>query len=276
MNEAAHILLVTELDATRQRWSDSLRDCDLRVTTPDELTAGQDVDVILTDHALSADLERLARDGASVIRVGSDEECDLRLDAAASDAEIRLACRLQARISRLTRERDLGEHERATLADLTLTDPLTGLRNRRAWDQQAGPLAGAANGVCLLLIDLDLFKRINETQGHAVGDSVLRAAATALQASLRPGDFIVRLGGDEFAVLLPELPVQATERVVERIRQAILCHTEAAGGRVTGSVGYVVSAVPVGLEELFAAADHALRAAKVGGRDQAVQGELAG
>ena len=274
MTEASHILLVTASAATRERWSQLLMSADTVVTTLEESAGGQVFDVILADQRLPAELEPLLRHGTSVIQIGAAEPCDLLLPADVTEAEIRLACQLQAKIARLIRASALGEHEREKLTDLALTDPLTGLCNRRAWDEQAADLANSSGGACLMLIDLDRFKDVNEQLGHATGDAVLRAAAMALQESLRPGDFVVRLGGDEFAVLIPELRAATAASVVERVRQSIASHSQEAGRCITGSVGFVASTGSQPLASLFEAADKALRLAKASGRDQALQGRL--
>ncbi|MBP89013.1 MAG: hypothetical protein CMJ64_20250 [Planctomycetaceae bacterium] len=274
MTEAPRILLVTETAATLERWSGLLGQGDFEVTTQEMLVGSHRVDVILADQSLPAELEQLVRDGTSVIKIGASEPCDLLLEVDATEAEIRLACQLQAKISRLTRESAIGETEREKLADLALTDPLTGLQNRRAWDDQAPKLAAAPGGACLVLIDLDHFKQVNDEHGHAAGDAVLTATGEALRASLRPDDFVVRLGGDEFAFLIPGLRVENAVSVVERVRQSIGSHAEAVGWVITSSVGFVVSTRSVQLASLFEATDQALRDAKTSGRDKAMQGRL--
>ena len=93
------------------------------MTTQDESTGHECVDVILADQSLPAELGQLVRDGTSVIQIGTAEACDLPLAADVTDAEIRLACQLQTKISRLTRASAISEHEREKLTDLALTDP---------------------------------------------------------------------------------------------------------------------------------------------------------
>ena len=110
---------------------------------------------------------------------------------------------------------------RRQLSHHSLTDPLTGLLNRRGF---AGASAGAFDGhrrgrakVALVLIDLDLFKDYNDVYGHAAGDELLRWIGAELGSAVRPGDSVARLGGDEFAVLLPETDAGAAASLVERI-----------------------------------------------------------
>jgi diguanylate cyclase (GGDEF)-like protein len=100
------------------------------------------------------------------------------------------------------RERD-AERERllARLSALAATDELTGLANRRAWDQALGALVGGDTQFALALFDLDGFKRLNDERGHRVGDQALKACAAAWQVRLGPGDVLARLGGDEFGLL---------------------------------------------------------------------------
>jgi diguanylate cyclase (GGDEF)-like protein len=122
----------------------------------------------------------------------------------------------QARVAATERAMLLAQVE-----DLARTDALTGVGNRRHWDEavEARFAAGAVRGpVCVVVLDLDGFKQLNDTDGHAAGDRALRASATAWQAQLRLGDLIVRLGGDEFALLLEDCETGVAERVVARLR----------------------------------------------------------
>ena len=109
--------------------------------------------------------------------------------------------------------------------DLAHRDELTGLYNRRLlalverelWDQ----MAGQESSISLVLIDLDLFKQVNDTYGHLAGDEVLVATAEALRANFREGDILVRYGGDEFLILLPGAGETEAEALAERTREAL-------------------------------------------------------
>lgn len=166
-------------------------------------------------------------------------------------------------------------HEEAR--NLALTDKLTGLRNRRLFDQQLShELARAKRDgrpLALLLLDIDHFKRVNDTHGHPAGDQVLQSVARVVGSGLRECDLAARFGGEEFAVILPDTGRAGAVSVAERIRGAV---AEAAlrleGGRqvrVTASIG--VSVFPGGEaapDRLLECADQALYTAKREGRNR--------
>jgi diguanylate cyclase (GGDEF)-like protein len=164
------------------------------------------------------------------------------------------------------------------LEHLALTDGLTGLHNHRHFHEALGrEVARAArNGrpFGVLMIDVDHFKRLNDQLGHPAGDEVLRIVAAALAGSVRRGDVCARYGGEEFAVLLPETdPVEAA-RTGERARAAVASALPAGGERPAVSVSVGVAAFPRDgrcAEDVLAAADRALYAAKRGGRDRVVE-----
>ena len=161
------------------------------------------------------------------------------------------------------------ERERERLLDelfaLAHTDPLTGLPNRRAWNQaleeavSAQRTSGPSPWVALL--DIDHFKRLNDLNGHAYGDRVLRATAARWQTLLREGDLQARYGGEEFSLLLGSCEAATATTVVERIRHA--------SEEVTCSAG--ITQVDPGdtADMVMQRADRALYAAKAGGRDRA-------
>jgi diguanylate cyclase (GGDEF)-like protein len=160
------------------------------------------------------------------------------------------------------------------LARQAVTDPLTGLRNRRGFlAESATALARCARAgqeVAVVMIDLDRFKSINDVHGHAAGDAVLRATAEAVAAGLRAGDLPGRLGGEEFALLLPDADLDAAAATAERLRTALTAAVQHPGGaRVTASFG-VARVGEEGLDAALAAADAALYRAKQGGRDRVV------
>lgn len=172
-------------------------------------------------------------------------------------------------LERLERER---EHSRRLEASAN-TDELTGVGNRRAFDEAlAALLARRAKGgseLCLLMIDLDHFKRYNDTHGHLAGDQALRLAGALLRAALRPGDIAARYGGEEFAVLLPGIDAERAAMVAERLARDFRI-ADWPHEPVTISVG-VAEAVPgEAPQSLVARADAALYQAKAAGRDRAV------
>ncbi len=160
---------------------------------------------------------------------------------------------------------------RARAVEQALTDPLTGLRNRRGLDRALGRLAAGGVPFGLVHLDLDHFKQINDSRGHAAGDRVLAEVAARLRRAVRDDDSVARLGGDEFVILLPGLREAARiEAVAQRLlddlmRPIVLDGAEVA---VSASLGVVLwpGAGPASAEALLMAADRALYASKDAGR----------
>ena len=122
----------------------------------------------------------------------------------------------------------------------------------------------------MLILDVDHFKRFNDTYGHASGDEVLRAVGRTMQTLLRPSDLAARLGGEEFVLLLPETDMEGAKGVAERLRHSIEMISLPQLGRVTASMGGV-TVVPEADTDMNAAleeADRMLYQAKEGGRNQ--------
>jgi diguanylate cyclase (GGDEF)-like protein len=153
-------------------------------------------------------------------------------------------------------------------------DPLTGLLNRKAlegrFEEIAQQAALTGQPICLIAMDLDHFKRVNDEHGHARGDAVLKDAAYLLRKSLRSFELVYRLGGEEFLIVLPGVAVTEGCVIAERVR-AGLEETRAGGLPVTVSLG-VASAfgTDVAFAPLFRAADEALYEAKRTGRNRVV------
>lgn len=166
------------------------------------------------------------------------------------------------------------EGARSQAEEQALTDTLTGLRNRRALDMALGAACAGPQEFALMHIDLDHFKAVNDTLGHAAGDAVLREVARVLRAETRMGDTVARVGGDEFVILLPQMTdkavlVQVAERIISRLCQPIVfedtqCRIGASVG-LTISTGYTLRDA----DRMIADADQALYAAKRAGRAQA-------
>jgi diguanylate cyclase (GGDEF)-like protein len=162
------------------------------------------------------------------------------------------------------------------LAAAARTDPKTGLLNATAWQREAdGEVARALRSVtplALLLIDVDHFKRVNDSHGHLMGDEVLRALAAELRQQVRDSDVVGRFGGEEFTVLLPRTDAAGACRIAERLRSSaggLSIPAEAARINVTVSIGVsVLGQHGNDLFELLAAADVALYRAKDAGRNQ--------
>lgn len=157
---------------------------------------------------------------------------------------------------------------------LRRTDTLTGLSGRGDWEEQAERLLQArilnGDAACLLLIDIDSFKQVNDRYGHAAGDEVLRAVANRLRTVLRPNDRAGRLGGDEFVVLLPDTAATEASLVAERLRSAVeqLRLREYPEVHTTISIGLAAARnAPVALREWLNDADGALYRAKGAGRN---------
>ena len=136
-----------------------------------------------------------------------------RIGRAVADASELLISQAKAR-EELSAERDL-------LARISGIDPLTGIANRRGWDERAKSLIAVASGPShLLSIDLDQLKDANDRYGHPAGDALIRAAANLLTSSVRDSDLVARVGGDEFAVLLVGADAAAADNIRRRIRRA--------------------------------------------------------
>jgi diguanylate cyclase (GGDEF)-like protein len=158
------------------------------------------------------------------------------------------------------------------------TDPLTGLPNRRYFDEFSALLVGrrrAGDAVAVLMIDIDRFKSLNDTYGHPVGDEVLRSVATAITTAVRDQDVPARIGGEEFAVLLrnpgPDVAVEIGERVRQAVRDLDFGPIGVPGVSVSVGVANATSADET-VKALLDRADQALLRAKRAGRDRVIAG----
>lgn len=165
------------------------------------------------------------------------------------------------------------------LERLSRIDVLTGLPNRRHWEETAGSelarFLRARRPAVVMLIDVDNFKEVNDSHGHAVGDEVLRCVAGVLQATVRDIDTPARYGGDEFAVLLTEADIGGARDVAERIRTGFLERRgeAAAQQRCTLSIGLAeADRLLVNVDDWVRRADAAMYRAKAGGRDRVDSG----
>ena len=226
----------------------------------------------------ASDLEQLKKDVSQRM-----EAIGQRMDAfrKAEDerfeqSEQRMA-QMQQRLTSLEQEstelRERVQHEQQR----ALHDPLTGLANRLAFDERAQQEIARweryDTPLSLLVLDVDFFKRVNDTYGHKAGDMVLKTIAQLLGKLLRETDFLARFGGEEFVALLPESDSTAALRVAEKLRQGVAdCgfHFQGQAVPVTISIGITQLRRGDTMESAFERADNALYSAKEGGRNRCV------
>lgn len=280
MSRAVRILLATSDPARRRAWSEALRTSRCQIVESNGQPA-EDIDVLVIDQPLSEakltlDEDRLSRGQMGMVAVGIGLPADVSLPADHSSRELRLACLLLAEIVRLRRQREVSRRQEKVLTHLALSDPLTGLPNRRAWEQQiAERLGGAGEGSqwCLAMLDIDNFHEINDVQGHLAGDTCLKRIADRLTGAVRRGGFVARLGGDEFGILLGRVAADQSPALVDLIRIQSAEEGDAASGRpaLKLSAGWATVDCPVskaGIQEAIDRADQALRLAKREGRNR--------
>ncbi len=212
------------------------------------LVAGEDVTV--PDDWSEGELRFLAR---------AVQELGRKLDQSRRD--------LEARNHELERANDV-------LEQLSITDGLTRLHNHRhfqdRYHSEARRSERTAQPLCLVLIDIDDFKRLNDVHGHSAGDKVLAGVAEVMNAQVRETDYLARYGGEEFAMLLPETDLTGTMQLIEKLRFAVAEARFDVGGAeapigVTVSAGVAIFSGDA--DEAFDAADRALYEAKAGGKD---------
>jgi diguanylate cyclase (GGDEF)-like protein len=171
-------------------------------------------------------------------------------------------------VTDITAEVDLT----AAYERLALTDPLTGLTNRRGAEQvirrEIHRARRYGNEVAFVLLDVDHFKLVNDSHGHGMGDEVLRLVAHAIAARLRDSDLPARWGGEEFLLLLPNTPLEAARMCAERIRASVSTLTTPIARPVTISGGVVQLLSGESLPDVIARADALLYEAKRSGRNR--------
>jgi two-component system cell cycle response regulator len=267
----------------------------VRAATADEavaLIAEKQFDLVFLDLNLRGPdsgmdlLERLCGKGVDVPVIvvtgsGNERKAVDAMKAGAYDYLVKdnLTADVLARAVRYACRRHLLEQEKARmvqkLAELSVTDELTALPNRRLLSQrlEEETMRSARSGrpFALLMIDLDHFKEVNDRHGHQVGDSVLRECAATLKECLRGSDLVARYGGEEFCVMLPDTSAHGARFAAERLRQAV---AGLSAPVPTVSVGVAMSELGGSVDDLIRHADEALYQAKSAGRNRvAVYGE---
>lgn len=241
-----------------------------------------DVGVVLMDEpqlrqGVRLPVQRWERGEIGTVLVGATGPADVQLPADATPREIVLACRMLGQIVSLRRRLNQEERQQKVLRTAAATDSLTGLANRRAWDEMLqrlahSPPAANAGVTVLALLDIDGFKSWNAEFGHALADQQLISVAERLTAAVRRGDFVFRWGGDEFALLLTGVEPSASGQLVEMIRDAAGLH---APRSLTLSAGWAIlpsNEGKMGTALAFREADEQLRRAKNAGGNRSSPG----
>lgn len=218
----------------------------------------------LAHHKAYHEVERLVRGQAARTRAMLAaielEAQDIRHESA----------RLRRASDAMTDELETLRDQTSRLDDRVRRDVLTELANRRAFDEWLDRLFGSGALVSVALLDIDLFKSVNDTHSHLVGDEVLRRVARIIRSTVRSGDMAARYGGEEFGLVLPDTPLEEAAVVCERVRQAVAGADWAA---VRPSLSVTVS-VGVSQEDrakpALAVADKRLYEAKRAGRNRVV------
>jgi diguanylate cyclase (GGDEF)-like protein/PAS domain S-box-containing protein len=180
-------------------------------------------------------------------------------------------------IADLRQRRQAEAKNAALLAQLerqAMSDTLTGLPNRRAYENEAGRMLARARRsgapITVGIADIDHFKKVNDDHGHAVGDEVLSAVSAVIAQAARSSDFVARIGGEEFGLLFPDAMPETAHAVAERIRRAVanfpVSTSTGAALNLTVSIG--LARFEGGLSESLSHADGALYEAKNTGRNQ--------
>lgn len=169
--------------------------------------------------------------------------------------------------------------EKRTLEELSVTDPITGLKNHRYFQARLKIEVERADRhkrpLTLAMIDIDHFKKVNDRYGHPIGDEVLKAVAQRLNEKVRSLDTVARYGGEEFAIIMPDTPIDAGYLVAERIRRACEETPVECASRKSIAITFSIGVAAFGArtstaDELIRIADQALYQAKSQGRNQTV------
>jgi diguanylate cyclase (GGDEF)-like protein/PAS domain S-box-containing protein len=240
-------------------WSEAIRESRTSVGAPLSIEVSSDEERIFVVNS-SPVLDGWGRSKGAIVTF--DDVTELEQKSAA----------LEDALAMLEKSQDEIRLRNEELQVLAKRDPLTGVANRRAffeWLERAFAVAQReGQNLCCLMVDIDHFKRVNDTHGHSAGDEVIRRIAEALTAEVRSGDSVCRYGGEEFCVFLPGAPIEAAAAVAERLRRRI----ESPGfARVPVTASFGVSSSRFGATkptELISQADDALYASKQAGRNR--------
>lgn len=242
---------------------------------------GQVVSFLKQTEEKSGDYGRTLENAATDLKSGLAPEQIRQIVSSLAAATLDMANHnkhLNEQLQRSTREVDALRANLENVRVESLTDSLTGLANRRMFDEtlrmRMEEARGAQTELCLVLADIDHFKRFNDTWGHHTGDQILRFLASAMQSHARPDVLVARYGGEEFAMIMPRMNARAAAQTAEALRAAIQAKrlrrrsTNEDLGQVTVSIGIArlqPGDTPQGILER---ADACLYASKRNGRNQ--------
>lgn len=290
MSQDRPVLVLSRNAARADAWQRALGTAGIETVTPDELfveaiepNLSIDIGVVVMDdprlrQGVRLPMQRWERGEIGTVLIGASGPADVQLPADATPREIVLACRMLDQIVALRRQLRQEERQQRALRAAAATDSLTGLANRRAWDEMLQRLAHQAlvsstsEVMVMAILDIDGFKSWNAEFGHALADQQLISVAERLTAAVRRGDFVFRWGGDEFALLLTAVEPNVCGSLIETIREAAGLH---APRSLTLSAGWAI--IPredgrIASSLAFREADEQLRRAKNSGGNQTSPG----
>jgi len=269
--QALYMRYISPCDEQRMtRVQDEMRN--LLSEVSDSVThAGQEA--ALFDRSLGACEARLGEspDVTTVSQVLSSVRSDTQSMQQANTS-------LQRQLEESKEEIETLRKEVESAREETLKDPLTGLGNRKgltqAWEQIRGHTNSQQPPLCLLMMDIDHFKRVNDTYGHLLGDKVIKMVAAVIRQTVKGKDVAVRYGGEEFAVLLPDTPPEGARTVAEQLRttveNGVIRRLDSGDpiGKITISIGIGICREGESMSDFIARADAALYRSKQTGRNR--------